>query len=342
MAAQTNAYQRFAQGNTLEDVHQEIMDITPDETPFLSNCPVGPAAQNTKKEWDNDELDPQDTTNAWIDGNVFAGQVITSPTRLDNECQISRKDFTITRRARKVKKTGQRDEVARQVARKGRELKIDMNGILQKNQAKTPDADGATAPLTAGLPTWIIGGTDGRANRGATTGTDPAQLGAVKGDGTKRAQSEAATLAIVSAVAKVSKMRPNVLHMDHDSKSKFSAYAFGTDARIATPYQDHGANPRSGLTINGSVDVWVTDFAVLEIVPDLYMPLRNEGTGYDHFIYDTAGVWVSYFDPISTNAMAKVADSDDRMVLADYCLMPSNPKCIGTYADVDETLAWGA
>jgi len=340
MSAQANAYQRVDQANTLEDVHQEIMDITPDDTPFLSNCPVGPSSQNTKKEWDNDKLDPQNTANAWIDGDVFAGQAITTPFRLDNENQISRKDFTITRRARKVKKTGMRDEVSRQVARKGRELKIDMNGILQLNQAKLADADGDTAPLLAGLPTWIIGGSDGRADRGAT-GADPASLGAVKTDGTAREGSESGILAVVSAVAKVSKKKPNVLCMDHDSKSKFSAYMFSTNARIATPYQDHGANKRSGLTVNGAVDVWVTDYAVIEVVPDLYMPPRLAAADtFDFWIYNTSGVWVSYFDQISTNAMAKVADSYDRMVLVDYTLMPSNPDCVGTFADVDPALDW--
>ena len=165
-AAPTNAYQRTDVANELEDVSDIINDISPEEVPFQSNCSTI-SVENTKYEYDRDELDAASATNAHIDGDVFAGEAITAPSRLASHCQISRKDFIITRRARKMKKTGQRDEVARQVARKGRELKRDMESSLLANNAAVAD-NGSVAPETGGLPSWITGDSDGRSSRGAT------------------------------------------------------------------------------------------------------------------------------------------------------------------------------
>jgi hypothetical protein len=345
MSVPTNSYQRKDITNELEDVRDIVYDVSPELTPVISNAPVG-VATNTKHEWNDDRLDDQLLTNAWLDGQVFAGQTITPPRRITNECQISRKDIIVTRRARKLSKAGPDDELARQVVRKGRELKRDMEGIVQLNQGSVVDTDGATVPLLAGIPTYIIGLGDGRADRGAT-GTDPAALGSAKGDGTKRAMSEAAYLGVFQAIYTQSDEAPNVLCLDVKSKANFSQYMFGSSARIATQYQDQGTNPRGGVQVVGAVDVWVTDYNVVDIVPDRFIPPRWDETtpqpavagGYDHFIYNTSMIDIAYFDSISTDAMAKVADTDDRMIFADYTVVPRAPYSLGTVADIDETLA---
>jgi hypothetical protein len=334
-AAPTNAYQRTDVANELEDVSDIINDISPEETPFMTAAGTV-TVENTKYEYDTDELDAVNAANAHIDGDVFAGEAVTAPTRLASHCQISRKDFIITRRARKMKKTGQKDEVSRQVARKGRELKRDCEAGMLANNAAVAD-NGSAAPETGGLPSWIEGDSDGRADRGGggseggyASGTS---LTVAATDGTDRALDESGMLAIVTSIFKVSKLTPNILMMGPTAKSKFSQYMFGSSARIATPYQDHGKSARGGVTVVGAVDLWVSDFSTLELVPNLWQ--RED----DAFFLNMDVIDVGYFDPMSTDAMAKTADTDDRMVLVDYCLIVRNEKALGIFADVDETLA---
>ncbi len=337
MAAPTNAHQRTDISQEAEDVRDVIYDVSPEECPFISNAPVA-SADNTTHQWHTDALRTAVATNAHIDGDVFAGDAISSPTRLDNECQIFREDIIVTRRARKLAKYGPTDELARQVTRSGRALKRDMEMSMLYNNAKVVD-NGSSAPELAGLPTWIIGTSDGRASRGATAGADPASLGAVKTDGDPRALDESAILGVVTAIYKKSSVKPNVLLLDPDSKVNFSNYMFTSSARIATQYQDQGPSNRGGLTVVGAVDVWVTDFAVLEVVPDNFLPENVSAGEYDAFIYNTGECDVAYFDTMQTNAMAKTADTDDRMILADCTLVVRNPDSLGTFADINNGTA---
>lgn len=333
MAAPTNAYQRSDQSNTLEDVSNVITDVSPEEVPFQTAC-GSEMVEQTYYEWDLDELDAVNGSNAHIDGDTFAGEAITSPTRVGNHCQISRKDFIITRRARKVKKTGQRDELARQTVRKGRELRRDMETILMSNQASVTD-NGSAAPKLGGLPAWIVGTSDGRADRGGSGADGGFSSGAISAatDGTDRAMDESGMLDVVRSVFQVSKLVPEALFLGPQAKSKFSQYMFSSSARVATQYQDQGASPRGGVKVVGAVDTWVTDFAVIDIVPDLWQ--RED----DGFFLNFEVLNMGWFDPISTDAMAKTADTDDRMVLADYTLIVKNQKALGIFADIDETTA---
>ena len=354
MAQPTNAYIREDFDHAMEDLRDIIYDVSPEEVPFLTNANKG-TADNTLHEWTEDQLDdpadPGDASatspgNAFEDGDVFAPAAITKPTRLGNECQIQRKDFSITRRARKINKAGPNDEVARQVARKGRELKRDMEVTLLANQAKRKDEAGgaANAPLLAGLPTWIS--TTSATLRGAT-GSDATLDGTdIKGDGTKRALSESGLLTAVQEIYEDSQELPNVLLLDVKSKSNFSTYMFSSSARIATQYQNQGATPRGGVQVVGAVDVWVTDYAVLDVVPDRFNPLRNGADftvnaagGFDAFIYNTDWCDCVYFDPISTDVIGKRSDTDERMVLVDHTLVVRARDTVSTFADIDETLA---
>lgn len=345
MAAPANAYQRKDITHEAEDVRDIIYDVSPEETPFLTNSAQS-TADNTKHQWHEDVLDaPADPSsagggggsgngNAWVDGDQFAGQVVTPPTRLDNECQIQRKDFIVTRRARRLNKYGQRDELARQVVRKGRELKRDMEATLLYPQAKVAD-NGTAAPLLGGIFAYL-GNAEGagRTNRGAT-GADPTTTDGANAptDGTVRALSEAGVLGVIDAVYKVSTEAPNVFLLGVDAKQRFSNYMFSSSARIATQYQDQGATPRGGVQVVGAVDVWVTNTAVLDVVIDRFNRPR------DTLIYNTDWCDCAYFDPMQTDAMAKVADTDDRMILSDHTLVIRNRRTAGTFADVDPSTA---
>lgn len=327
MAAPTNAHKRVAIVHNIPDIRDVIYMVDPDETPGITN--FGRAqATNTTHQWQEDVYDTATTANAFPDGDAFAPQAVNTVTVLTNECQISRKDFTITRRARKVNKAGPDDELARQIGLKGTALRRDMESIIFNNQAKVLD-NGTAAPLLAGLPAWIAGTTDGRADRGGT-GTDPTGDGTdAAGDGTARALTESGLLDIITAIYGVSSVRPNCTFMHHTIKQKFSTFLFSTNARVATQYQDQGANPRGGVQVVGAVDTWVTDFGVLDIVPDRFQRQR------DVFVKNTSWIDVADFDPMSVATIGRRSDTDERMIVSDYTLVPRNRSTLGVYADVD-------
>ena len=331
MAAPTNAYKRAAITHEFEDIQDIIYDVSPEETPFMTNAGTQ-VAENTFHEWPIDELDAANENNAWVDGDVFTAGAITPPVMQGNRCQISRKDIAVTRRARKINKAGQRDELARQIARKGRELKRDMEKILLNNQASVAD-NGTVAPKLGGFPAWLQTNTvfagDG-GDGGFTAGNVVART-----DGTIRQLTEAMIKAVTLSIYTNSGDSPNTMLMHPQVKQSWSEYQFSTSARIATPYQDHGKNPRSGLTVVGAVDVWVGDFEVLDVVPDRFQRSR------DLFIYNTEYTDVGYFDPIQTNAMGKRGDTDDNIVLADYTLVLTNEKTAGMVADIDAAQGLG-
>ncbi len=332
MAAPTNSYQRVAVSNTLEDYADVIYDVSPQEVPFITNSAQG-TADNTTYDWTEDELDAANANNAHIDGDIFAAEAITPPTKLTNECEIARKDFRISRRARRVNKAGPDDEVARQVVRKGRELKRDIESSVLDNRAKVVD-NGTVAPRTASLNAWIADmNTTGRTDRGAT-GADPTGDGTdAATDGTVRALSESGLRGVLKGVYLDSQEAPDAIMFHPDAKERFSNYIFGADAGIATQYQDQGRSPRGGVQAVGAVDVWVTDFAVVDIVPDRFQrPTDGLVVNFDF-------CEIKYFDPISTDAMAKDSDTDSRMVLADWGLCVRNRATLGVFADIDVSTA---
>ena len=145
--------------------------------------------------------------------------------------------------------------------------------------------------------------------------------------------SEAGILGVVDAIYKVSTEPPNAFMLGVDAKQKYSNYMFSSSARIATQYQDQGASPRGGVQVVGAVDVWVTNTAVMDVIPNRFMRSR------DTLIYNTGWADCAAFDPMQTDAMAKTADTDDRMILVDHTLVVRNRAAFGTFADVDPTTA---
>ena len=318
--------------NVREDLTDVIYNISPTEVPLQANIGRGNADQ-TLHEWQIDELADPDVNNAAIDGADFGADASDPAQRIGVYCQISIKYIAVSRRANIVNKAGRKSELSYQIAKRGKELRRDVEAISNQNQA-TLQGDSSTASLTAGLPAWLKTNTD----RGAT-GTDPAlsngtygQPTTAAGDGTIRALSEQDMLDVLRSCYDEGG-NPNMILVGTQIKQRFSNYMFSVNARIATQRQDQGPVNRGGVSVVGAVDVYVSDYTVLDIVPSRWQRER------DMFILDSEYWEISYLDGYKTETIAKIGDAERRHILVDWCLTSHNEAASGVVADLDESLA---
>ena len=146
-----------------EDLSNIIYDISPTDTPFMSN--IGrDTCENTYFEWQTDALAAANTSNAAIEGAAAGDADFTATVRVANYTQISTKVIAVSGTDDAVNNAGMRTQMAYQTAKAAKELKRDMEAILTSNQAGVA-GNTSTARKTAGLPTWLI--TNSQAN-GAT------------------------------------------------------------------------------------------------------------------------------------------------------------------------------
>jgi hypothetical protein len=327
MGQPTEAFDAYDIAGDREDLSNLIHNISPTETPFTNNIGRG-KAKATYHEWQTDSLAAA-ATNAHIDGDDYTGEAVAATTRLGNYCQISKKEITVTRRANLVDKAGRKSELAYQIAKKGQELKRDVEFIITRNQASLA-GNSTTASTTGSLNAWLTTNT----SRGAT-GSDGGFSGGIVAaatTGTDRALTEDGLLSIIKDCY-VQGGNPNMIMMSPIVKQLWSKYMFGSSARVATPYQDHGKSPRGGVTAVGAVDVYVSDFGTLDICPNRFM------TDEEAYVLDTEYWSLDYLDSYKTEKIAKSGDSEKRHILVDYALVSKNEAASGVYADIDETAA---
>ena len=318
--------------NVRESFTDVIYNISPTEVPFQANAGRGNADQ-TLHEWQIDELAAVDTGNAAIDGADFGADASDPAQRIGNFAQISIKYIAVSRRANIVNKAGRRSELSYQIAKKGKELRRDVEAIALTNQAALA-GNSTTASLTGAVSAWIATNTD----RGAT-GTDPALSGGTfgqpttaAGDGTVRAMSEASMLALLRD-AYIQGGNPNMIMVGPTVKQNFSNYMFTANARIATQRQDQGPVNRGGVSVIGAVDVYVSDFTVIDVVPNRFQRER------DVWILDTEYWEIAYLDGYKTEKISKIGDAERRHILVDWLVKSNNEAASAVLADIDETLA---
>ena len=321
--------------NVRESLTDVIYNISPTEVPFQANAGRGDTA-NTLHEWQIDALAAVDTGNAAIDGADFGTDSSDAAERIGAYAQISIKYLAVSRRANIVNKAGRKSELAYQIAKKGKELRRDVEAIACLNQA-TLAGNSTTASLSPGLGAWLRTNTD----RG-TGGTDPALSNTTYGQPTTaagdasalniRALSEATLLGVLRDCY-VQGGNPNMIMVGPTMKQRISTYMFTSNARIATQYQDQGASPRGGISVVGAVDVYVSDFTVIDIVPNRFQRER------DVWCLDTDYWDITYLDGYKTETIAKIGDAERRHILVDWLLCSKQEAASGLIADIDETTA---
>jgi hypothetical protein len=324
MAAITNTYTRFDAKGVREDLSNVIYQISPEETPFMSN--IGKEnVKNTFYEWQTDDLASAVTTNAQIEGDdVTSFTAATATVRLGNYTQISRKDVIISGTLESVDKAGRRSELSYQMAKKSAELKRDMETTMLANQAAVA-GDTSTARKTGALLAFLKTNT----NIG-TGGGDPSYTtipNAARTDATTtnlRSFSETLLKDVIQQVW-TEGGKPTMVMAGPVNKQNLSLMA----GIAAQRYNAQGNKPS---TIVAAADIYISDFGQVSIVANRFQRER------DVFVLDPEYASVAYLRPFQTVELAKTGDAEKRMLLVEWGLKVHNEKAHGAVYDLNSTI----
>ena len=324
MAAITNTYTRFDAKGVREDLSNVIYQISPEETPFMSN--VGREnVSNTFFEWQTDDLAAAITTNAQIEGDdITSFTAVTATVRLGNYTQISRKDVIIAGTLEAVDKAGRRSELSYQMAKKSAEIKRDMESTMLANQAAAAGSTSSarkSGALLAFLKTNTSEGSGG-SDPSYTTIPDAARTDATTTN--LRSFSEALLKDVIQKVW-TEGGSPSIVMAGPVNKQNLSKMAGIAGQR----FNATGAKPS---TIIGAADVYVSDFGNVSIVANRFQRER------DVFVLDPEYASVCYLRPFQTVELAKTGDAEKRMLLCEWGLKIKNEKAHGAVYDLDSTI----
>lgn len=313
MAIVANTFTRYSAVGIREDLSNVIYNISPEETPFISN--IGrESVKNTYFEWQTDSLAAASASNAALEGDdISSFQAVTPTSRIGNYTQISTKNVVISGTMEALDKAGRRSELTYQLAKMGSELKRDMESALLANQSPVA-GNTTTARRTAGLPAFVKTNTSF-----GTGGADTAGI-AARTDGTQRAFTEALLKGVIAKVWE-SGGTPKMLMVGSFNKQAAS----GFDG-IATRFRDVPAGQQAQIV--GAADVYVSDFGTVNIVPNRFQRAR------DAFVVDPEYASMAVLRPIEQMELAKTGDAEKRLMLVEYGLKVKNEAAHGIVADL--------
>ena len=310
-------YQTYTAIGQREDLSDVIYNISPTETPFLNS--VGKSkATAIYHEWQTDSLAAASTSNAAVEGATASDATISPTVRVGNRTQISQKTIKISGTLDAVNKAGRKSEKAYQLAKASSEIKRDMEAILLSNQTAA-NGNSTTARNLGGLQTWLASNTsNGSGGSAGANGTT------ARTTGTDRAFT-ATLLNTVMQSCFTNGGSPTLLLVTPAQKVVASSFT-----GIATRYRDVPANQQAQI-INAA-DVYVSDFGIIQIVPDRFIP--NSDSDDTAFLLDTEMAAVAYLRPFQTNELAQVGDADLTQLLVEYTLEVKNEAAHGIISDL--------
>lgn len=314
MAIVSNTFLTFSAIGNREDLSDQIYNISPVEVPFQSM--IGKTkATSTLHEWQTDSLSAA-AANAQLQGDDVAFAAVTPTVRLNNRTQILRKEVVIAGTQESVNKAGRKSEMVYQLQKRSKELKRDLEFVLCSNQAPVT-GNSTTAPQLRPLCGWYATN-DSRGATGADGTTSAAAT-----DGTQRAISETLFQDVMQNCWSAGG-NPTVALCGPKQKRLISAFTGG-----ATKF-----DKTEDKTLYAVVDVYVSDFGQIKIVPSRFT--RGASTGADrevHFL--DLDYWaLATLRPTQTQDLAKTGDAEKAMILTEVTLESRNEAASGILADL--------
>jgi hypothetical protein len=318
----TNTFTRFDAQGLREDLSDIIYDVSPMDTPVVSGSAKGRARQ-TLVEWQTDDLAAADTENKHNEGaDITEFPAVSATVRVGNYTQISRKLLILSGTLEAVDKAGRRSELAYQLAKRGRELKRDMESIILANQGG--DAGGTATPRAmATLGAWLKSNVslgDAGGNPVYTSGVPSAP----RTDGTQRAFTETIHKDVIQQVWE-SGGNVDAINVFLGPVNKQVASGF---TGVVTRNFDISNAPARPTAVIAAVDVYVSDFGTVRLHPSRFQ--RERDAWYLDFEY----LSIDALRPFHTIRLAKTGDAEKRMLLQEWSLRVKNEAALGLAADL--------
>lgn len=319
MAIVASTFTRYDAIGLREELSDMIYNISPMDTPLVSGMSKTKCNQ-TLFEWQTDSLAAAVSTNQQLEGdNIDSWDAITPTTRVGNYTQISRKLLIISGTEEVVNKAGRKSELAYQIAKRGKELKRDMEKNLWDNVGGTAGATDA-ARKTATLGAWVKTN-DSLGASGASPTYTSGVPGAARTDGTTRAFTSTILEAVASLVWQSGGTLKNLF------VGPYNKGVVSSMTTVVTRNFDISNTPKPTAVI-GAVDVYVTDFGTLAIRPSRFQRER------DGWFIDFDYLSLRHLRPFRVEQIAKTGDAHKRMLLVEFGLQVKNEAALGLAADL--------
>lgn len=300
MTVLTNTFEVTDSVGIREDLSDIIYDISPTDTPFISNI-AKTTSKGTVHEFQQDSLAVvADTPIA--EGAETEIPLLAPTTRLKNYTQIASEAARVSGTDLKADNAGRDNEMAYQMAKKGLEIRNQMElTLIGTNKGAVAGAgQGATvqevAPVLAWLTTNTIAGVGGVNPTafddadGRTDGTLESFLEDDIVDGMEAAWLEGAM--------------PSILMCNSTLKKAVTNFTGN-----ATKYKEV-----DDKTVVNAVDIYVSDFGTLSVVPNRYMRARD-------VLLMTPDSWgLAVYRDFMSFDLAKTGDSEAKSILTEYTL----------------------
>ena len=317
MAVTANTNETYDVSTIREDLADAMASISPTETIFMST--IGTRnVDNTYFEWSEVDLAAA-ATNTQVEGDAgLSNDAPTNAVRKGNYTAISAKVVEVSDTNQNVNGVANAQTVAKQVAYKLSELKRDMEKMALDNVAGGAGASG-TARTTAGLPAFLTTNVErgtGGAN-GTTSGAGSAGYpNAAATDGTQRAITETLLKSVIASCWDEG-ADPSVVLCGSSQKQTISGFTGN-----ATKYQEV-----DGKRLTAAVDIYVSDFGTLQIVPARHIRAR------DVFVLDPSYAKIAYLQTARQKPLARTGLSERRLISAEWGLEVTSEKAHGVIAD---------
>jgi len=326
MAIVTNTFQSTSAVGNRQELSDIVNRITPEDTPIYSAIGKGKAA-TTHPEWEIDVLRAP-AANAQLEGDEYAFSALTPPVKVGNYTQIFRQGGIVSNTQEAIDNAGNNEKVAEKKIKSGIELRKDVELSIVSN---TASVSGSTR-VSGGLPSWLVSNVSrgsGGANGGFNQGTG---LTVAETTGTQRALTKTLTDTVMGAVY-TSGGNAKTMYTAPYVKSVFAT--FMSDTNVASQWTNAGQNgTRSGMTINGSVDNYLSPYGLISIEMDRVMA-TSAAVARRAFIVDPDYAEWLWLRPMKEDPdLAKTGDAKKFMIIGEGTLKVKNEAAHGEIADL--------
>ena len=304
MAVLANTFETYESVGIREDLADVIYDISPTDTPFMSNIPKT-TSKGTFHEWQKDALEaPADTPVS--EGAEAAILALTPTVRLGNYTQIASKAARISGTDLVADNAGRQSEMAYQMAKKGLEIRNDIEYTLvaanKGYNAGNPETTGAgdVPREVATLHAWFSSAESDIAGDGVAAVGDGSDGFT---DGTARDFTEDMLTAAHQATW-VAGGDPSIIMCGATLKTAITGFTGN-----ATKYKEV-----DDKKIINAVDVYVSDFGELMVVPNRWMRATDV-----FLLQPDTWAYATHRDFLNWD-LAKTGDSEAKQILTEYTM----------------------